>query len=113
MAPASEGRAERVFGAPARPHRKNFERAVRSAPADRQVSPTGVGVWGRRAGIVDRGWQAVSGATPETTRGTRVLHAFIVMSGWIMTGWRRMCGLPETKNDGIEFLGKLIFLSHR
>ena len=25
-----------------------------------------------------------------------------------MTGWRRACGLPETKNDGIWFLGNQI-----
>jgi len=30
----------------------------------------------RSTEIVCRGWQAVSGVTPETTRGTRVLHNF-------------------------------------
>ena len=39
-APASEGRAELVFGAPARHDRTNFERVAPCAPADRLVSPT-------------------------------------------------------------------------
>ena len=104
-APASEGRAELVFGAPARPHCTNFERVVSGAPAERQVAPPPPRAWGRRAEIVDRGWQAVSGATPETTRRTRVLHAFIVISRWIMAGWRRVSGLPETKNGGFKSLG--------
>jgi len=33
----------------------------------------------RFAEIVCRGWQAVSGVTPETTRGTRVLQHFSEM----------------------------------